>query len=64
MSTIFSIWTVVVFVFFIGLVFWTYSSKRKEEFDQAAHIPFDEYEIDINTKNKLLDNTLAEKDNG
>lgn len=25
---------------FIGLCFWAYSSKRKEDFEQAANLPF------------------------
>ncbi|WP_439107816.1 cbb3-type cytochrome oxidase subunit 3 [Congregibacter sp.] len=25
---------------FIGLVFWAYSSKQKQEFDEAANLPF------------------------
>ncbi len=64
MGMIFSIWTVVVFIFFIGVVFWAYSSKRKEDFDEAARIPFDEHEIDINSDINLSDNALVEKNNG
>ena len=25
---------------FLGLVFWAYSGKRKQEFDEAANLPF------------------------
>ena len=32
--------TVVVFVAFIGLLFWAYSGKRKSGFDEAANLPF------------------------
>ncbi len=32
--------TVLIFVAFIGLVFWAYSSKRKESFAEAALLPF------------------------
>ncbi|MDY0250325.1 MAG: cbb3-type cytochrome c oxidase subunit 3 [Pseudomonas sp.] len=32
--------TVLIFVAFIGLVFWAYSSKRKDSFTEAAMLPF------------------------
>ncbi|TDQ34135.1 cytochrome c oxidase cbb3-type subunit 4 [Thiopseudomonas denitrificans] len=32
--------TLVVFVAFIGLVFWAYNGKRKSSFDEAANLPF------------------------
>ncbi|MCQ4310775.1 cbb3-type cytochrome c oxidase subunit 3 [Pseudomonas stutzeri] len=32
--------TILVFVAFIGLVLWAYSSKRKKSFDEAANLPF------------------------
>ena len=37
-----SVWTIVVMVVFIGIVIWAWSGKRKQEFDEAANIPFDE----------------------
>ena len=37
-----SVWTVVVLVLFVGIVIWAWSSKRKQEFDEAANIPFHE----------------------
>ena len=40
--TLHSIWTVLLFITFIGIVAWAWSSKRKEEFDEAANMPFDE----------------------
>ncbi len=36
--------TVVLFLLFLGIVFWAYSSKRKRAFDEAARLPFDEDE--------------------
>lgn len=36
------IWTVVVLVLFVGIVLWAWSSKRKQRFDEAANIPFDD----------------------
>lgn len=29
-----------VFIAFIGVVLWAYSSKRKSSFDEAANLPF------------------------
>jgi cytochrome c oxidase cbb3-type subunit 4 len=40
--TLHSIWTVLLFIVFIGIVAWAWSSKRKKAFDEAAHLPFDE----------------------
>ena len=37
-----SIWTVVVLVLFVGIVIWAWSGKRKQDFDEAANIPFNE----------------------
>lgn len=42
MSLIFSIWTVIVFFLFIGIVIWAWNGKRKQEFDAAAMIPLDD----------------------
>ena len=42
MSLILSAWTVVVFILFIGITIWAWSSKNKDNFESAAHIPFDE----------------------
>ena len=32
--------TALIFIAFIGLVFWAYNSKRKSSFDEAANLPF------------------------
>ncbi|MGB5439244.1 MAG: cbb3-type cytochrome c oxidase subunit 3 [Gammaproteobacteria bacterium] len=37
-----SVWTIVVMVLFVGIVIWAWSGKRKQRFDEAANIPFDE----------------------
>ncbi len=37
-----SIWTVVVFITFIGIVWWAYSSRRKKDFDEAARLALDD----------------------
>ncbi|MGV8842372.1 MAG: cbb3-type cytochrome oxidase subunit 3 [Pseudomonas sp.] len=39
-GTIRGLGTVVVFIAFIGLALWVYSSKRKSSFDEAANLPF------------------------
>jgi cytochrome c oxidase cbb3-type subunit 4 len=50
---ILSVWTIVVMVLFIGIVLWAWSGKRKQNFDEAANIPFHEDETlpaDTNSK--------------
>ena len=37
-----ALWSIVVFVTFIGIVIWAYSGKRKKSFDEAARLPFDD----------------------
>ena len=37
-----SIFTVVVFVSFIGVVLWAYSKRSKAAFDEAANLVFDD----------------------
>lgn len=39
-----SIWTVLVFVVFIGIVLWAYSGRRKNDFDEAARLVLDDDE--------------------
>jgi cytochrome c oxidase cbb3-type subunit IV len=36
------LWTIIVMIFFLGVVVWAWSKKRKKEFDEAAMIPFRE----------------------
>ena len=31
--------TLLMMIAFIGVVFWAYSSKRKDDFEQAANLP-------------------------
>jgi cytochrome c oxidase cbb3-type subunit 4 len=37
-----TIFTLLVFSAFIGIVIWAYSSKRKQAFDEAARLPLDD----------------------
>jgi cytochrome c oxidase cbb3-type subunit IV len=42
-----SIITVISILTFIGIVLWAYSARRKNDFDEAAMLPFNE-EDDLN----------------
>lgn len=46
-----SIWTILVFVVFIGIVLWAYSSRRKKDFDEASRLPLEE-DNDVINKQK------------
>ncbi|MCG6938199.1 MAG: cbb3-type cytochrome c oxidase subunit 3 [Gammaproteobacteria bacterium] len=37
-----SIWTVVAFIVFVGIVIWALSAKRKKGFDKAARMALDD----------------------
>jgi cytochrome c oxidase cbb3-type subunit IV len=37
-----SLFTVVVFGSFVGIVWWAYSARRKESFEEAAQLPLDD----------------------
>ena len=37
-----SVWTVLLFMLFIGIIAWAWSAKRKKSFEQAARMPLDE----------------------
>ena len=53
MSTlVHSIWTVVVFFIFIGIIFWAYSSRRKKDFDEASRLALDDDDKPQTTSNK------------
>ena len=41
-SIIHTAWTVLVFVIFIGIVIWAWSSRQKKSFEEAANLPFAE----------------------
>ena len=50
MSLLFSIWTVVVFVLFCGIVVWAWSSRRKEDFAAAARMALEPDDDERNPK--------------
>ena len=39
METFQVLWTVVAFVVFVGIAIWAFSSKRKQDFSEAANLP-------------------------
>jgi cytochrome c oxidase cbb3-type subunit 4 len=36
------VWTVLVMIIFLAIVFWAWSGRRKESFNEAANIPLEE----------------------
>lgn len=40
MTLLHSIWTLLLFLIFIGIVVWAWSRRQKKRFDDAANIPF------------------------
>jgi cytochrome c oxidase cbb3-type subunit IV len=47
-----SIWTVVVFIIFIGIVLWAYSGNRKKDFEEAANLALDDDDKPKTTQQK------------
>jgi cytochrome c oxidase cbb3-type subunit 4 len=37
-----AVWTVILFIVFIGIVVWAYSKSRKKDFDEAARLAVDD----------------------
>ncbi|MFT5134479.1 MAG: cytochrome c oxidase cbb3-type subunit 4 [Gammaproteobacteria bacterium] len=56
MSIILSAWTIVVFVLFIIIFLWAFSSRNKEKFEQAAQIPFDDDDDEVIPGNEGIKN--------
>lgn len=52
MNDVRSWYTLVVFAVFIGIVIWAWSSKRKQDFHEAAHLPLNEPEYPRAKENK------------
>ncbi len=53
--------TILAFAAFIGVCLWTFSSRRKKSFDDAANLPFAD---DANDENSLKYNPKHEKGHG
>ena len=48
-----SIWTILVLVIFLGVVFWAYSNRNKQKFDEAARdIIDDDDSVEATRKDK------------
>ncbi|MBU2955450.1 cbb3-type cytochrome oxidase subunit 3 [Marinobacter sp. F3R08] len=41
--------TILVMAIFFGIVWWAYSARRKKANDEAAHLPFDDEDVDRRT---------------
>ncbi len=41
-NTLHSIWTLVAFTLFVGIVIWAWSSKRKHDFEALARLPLED----------------------
>lgn len=41
-NTLYGLLTLLLLILFIGIVLWAYSSKRKEQFDEAARLPLED----------------------
>ncbi len=39
------IWTVLLFIIFVGIVYWAYSKSSDDRFDAAAQIPFEDEQL-------------------
>jgi cytochrome c oxidase cbb3-type subunit 4 len=42
MGLIHSVWTVLLVILFLGIVFWAFSGRRRQSFDAAARLPLDD----------------------
>ncbi|KMV31032.1 CcoQ/FixQ family Cbb3-type cytochrome c oxidase assembly chaperone [Photobacterium swingsii] len=51
-GTVHSIWTVILFSSFIGIVVWAFSKRQKARFDEAANLVFADEEKDVATRDK------------
>ncbi|MGL4192896.1 cbb3-type cytochrome oxidase subunit 3 [Vibrio misgurnus] len=43
-TTLHTIWTVVLLICFVGVIWWAYGRQRKARFDEAANLIFDDEE--------------------
>ncbi|MDF0752032.1 cbb3-type cytochrome c oxidase subunit 3 [Marinobacter sp. 71-i] len=41
--------SLVIMAMFLGIIWWAYSSHRKKANDEAAHLPFDDEEMEKRT---------------
>lgn len=52
-------WTVIAFVFFLGVIVWVFLPKRKAEFEEASRLPLEDDDMteSMNTAHKRSENT-------
>nr|WP_299243247.1 cbb3-type cytochrome c oxidase subunit 3 [uncultured Halomonas sp.] len=54
-----------VMIAFLGVVFWAYSKRRKQDFDEAKNLPFaDEDDQRIRDSSHTNDRTTSRQDEG
>ena len=41
--------TILVMIVFVGICLWAYNSKKKQDFNEASQLPFEDEEIDQRT---------------
>ncbi len=41
--------TLVLMAMFVGIIWWAYSARRRRPNDEAAHLPFDDDEVEKRT---------------
>ena len=44
-----SVWTLLMFLLFVGIVAWAWSSKRRRDFDEAARLPLEDDQTSAET---------------
>lgn len=49
MNELRGIQTLLVMIAFVGIVWWAYSAHRKKANDEAAHLPFDDDDVEKRT---------------
>lgn len=49
-----SLFTVLVFVTFIGIVWWAYSARRKQSFDEAAQLVLEDDDVGVPVEGKRV----------
>ena len=41
------VWTVMLVILFVGIVYWAFSSSSNDRFDAAEQLPFEDEQMDI-----------------
>ena len=41
------IWTLLLLIIFIGIVLWAFSSRRKQDFEEAAQLPLEDDIVEV-----------------